>query len=579
MMATSGAKGNITQIRQMAGMRGLMTNPAGKIIDFPIKSSLREGLSAMEYFISTHGARKGLADTALRTSGSGYLTRRLVDVTQDVIVLEEDCSITEGTWIIEPKEKGLLLSFAERILGRTVARKVVHPDTGKTIVDRNEEVDEQKVAEIIAAGLDRVYVRTPLSCQSRQGICQLCYGRDLARGQLIDMSTAVGIIAAQSIGEPGTQLTLRTFHTGGVAGLDITTGLPRVEELFEARPPKAQAIISETDGVAQVVDGDDGRKVKVISSDTFSDEYQLPPGWQVLVADGQSVDAGTVLASQPAETEDKAKTKAKAKTKGKGKDKDKDKGKPKDKGKEETALAEPILARVAGDVKIEDGKLSIGYQEIEEREYVVPAATHFRVHDGESVKAGQQLTDGSVNPQDILIVLGKDAVQRYLVDEVQKVYYSQGVHINDKHIEVIVRQMLAKVRVDSPGDTNLVPRALIDKFKYEEINAKVLAEGGEPATAHTVLMGITRASLSTDSWLAAASFQETNRVLTEAAIFGKVDRLIGLKENVIIGKLIPARCRPCKEAMEEAAQQLEPEEVLPSLVGEAGGGEEQQLTI
>ncbi len=547
MMANSGAKGNITQIRQMAGMRGLMTNPAGKIIDFPIKSSLREGLSAMEYFISTHGARKGLADTALRTSGSGYLTRRLVDVTQDVIVLEEDCGTTEGIWISEPQEEGLLPSFAERIVGRWAAKKVVHPDTGKTIVDRNEEVDEQKAEEIIAAGLTRVYLRTPLSCQSRQGVCQLCYGRDLARGQLVDISTAVGIIAAQSIGEPGTQLTLRTFHTGGVAGLDITTGLPRVEELFEARPPKAQAIISETDGVAQVVDGDDGRRVKVISSDTFSDEYQLPPGWQLMATDGQSVDVGAVLASQPVGDEDKA-----------------------------TAVAEPILARVAGDVKIGDGKLFITYQEIEEREYTVPVATHFRVKDGEPVKAGQRLTDGSINPQDILAVLGKDAVQRYLVDEVQKVYCSQGVHINDKHIEVIVRQMLAKVRVDSPGDTDLVPRALVDRFRYEEINAKVLAEGGEPATAHTVLMGITRASLSTDSWLAAASFQETNRVLTEAAIYGKVDKLTGLKENVIIGKLIPARCRACKEASEEAAHKLESEEV-PLLVTEVGGGGEQQL--
>jgi len=532
MMATSGAKGNISQIRQMVGMRGLMTNPAGKIIDFPIKSSLREGLSAIEYFISTHGARKGLADTALRTSGSGYLTRRLVDVTQDVIILEEDCGTIEGTWISEPREKEMLPSFAERIIGRLAASAIVNPDTGETIVNRNEEIDEQKVREIIAAGITKIQARSPLSCQSTQGVCQKCYGRDLARGYLVDMSTAVGIIAAQSIGEPGTQLTLRTFHTGGVAGLDITSGLPRVEELFEARPPKTQAIISEIDGIAEVVDNDAGRWIKIASSEIFYDEYTLPSGWQMMVDSDQMVDIGTVLASPVSEDEVKI----------------------------SKALTEPILARVAGEVNIEDGKISIKYEETEEQEYSVPAATHIRVQSGELIKAGQQLTDGSINPQDILVVLGKEAVQRYLVEEVQKVYRSQGVHINDKHVEVIVRQMLSRVRIDSPGDTDLVPRELIDRFRYEEVNAKVLAEGGEPATAHTVLMGITRASLSTDSWMAAASFQETNRVLTEAAIYSKVDRLIGLKENVIIGKLIPARCRACKEATEEAARKLEIDE-------------------
>ncbi len=528
MMATSGAKGNISQIRQLAGMRGLMTNPAGKIIDFPIKSSLREGLSAMEYFISTHGARKGLADTALRTSGSGYLTRRLIDVTQDVIILEEDCATTEGIWITEPKGKGLLPSFTNRIIGRLAASKTDHPKTGETIVDRNEEIDEAKVDEIIAAGITKVHARSPLTCESPQGICQFCYNRDLSRGHQVDLSTAVGIIAAQSIGEPGTQLTLRTFHTGGVAGLDITTGLPRVEELFEARPPKNQAIISETDGIAHVVESDPGRWIKVTSTDVFRDEYPLPSGWQAMVTNGQWVDIGSVLAGP----------------------------KPKTK-KASTEVAESMIARVAGEVVIEKKILVIRYEETEEREYTVAAATHIRVQDGDVVKAGQQLTDGSINPQDILVVLGKDAVQRYLVDEVQKVYCSQGVQINDKHVEVIVRQMLSKVRIDSPGDTDLVPRELMDRFRYEEVNAKVLAEGGEPATAHTVLLGITRASLSTDSWLAAASFQETTRVLTEAAIYGKVDRLHGLKENVIIGKLIPARCRACKEATEEEAKKLE----------------------
>ncbi len=516
MMSTSGAKGNISQIAQMAGMRGLMTDPSGRIIDFPIKSSLREGLSVLEFFISTHGARKGLADTALRTSDSGYLTRRLVDVAQDVITLQEDCGVTDGMWISEPEENELLPSFADRIIGRLAASKVVNPATGETIVDRNEEIDEQKANEIIAAGITKVNARTPLSCQSRQGACQECYGRDLARRHLVDLGTAVGIIAAQSIGEPGTQLTLRTFHTGGVVGLDITSGLPRIEELFEARPPKSQAVISEIGGVAEVVDNEEGKKIKVTSSEVYREDYSLPPGWQVMVESGQWVDIGTILACQAPEDE------------------------PAPQSVALTAEAQPILARVAGEVAVEDGQLSINYEEREEREYVLPLATRIRVKTGNQVKAGQQLTEGSINPQDILRILGREAVQQYMVDEVQKVYRSQGVNINDKHIEVIVHQMLTRVRVDSSGDTDLVPGELIDRFRYEDITAKVLAEGGEPATAHTVLMGITRASLNTDSWLAAASFQETTKVLTEAAVYGKIDKLVGLKENVIIGKLIPA---------------------------------------
>ena len=540
MMATSGAKGNISQIRQMAGMRGLMTDPSGKIIDFPIKSGLREGLSVLEYFISTHGARKGLADTALRTSDSGYLTRRLIDVAQDVITREEDCGTTDGIWISEPQEGELLPPLTERIIGRLAASKMVNPGTGETIVDRNEEIDEQKANEIIAAGLTKVHVRSPLSCRSRHGACQQCYGRDLARWHLVDLNTAVGIIAAQSIGEPGTQLTLRTFHTGGVVGLDITSGLPRVEELFEARPPKGQAIISEIDGVADVVQDEEGKVIKVSSSEVYHDEYPLPPGWQVMANDGQWVDIGAVLACQPPEAEASPQTAAL------------------------TAETKPILARVAGEVTIKGDQLVISYKEEEQQEYAVPASAHIRVQTGEHIKAGQQLTEGSINPQDILHILGKEAVQQYLVDEVQKVYRSQGVNINDKHIEVIVHRMLAKVRIDSSGDTELVPGELIDIFRYEDINAKVLAEGGEPATAHSVLMGITRASLNTDSWLAAASFQETTRVLTEAAVKGAIDRLVGLKENVIIGKLIPACCPLSEEVPSLEAE----EEEVPSLVAE-----------
>jgi len=546
MMATSGAKGNISQIRQMAGMKGLMTDPTGRIIDFPIKSSLREGLSVLEYFISTHGARKGLADTALRTSNSGYLTRRLIDIAQDIVTRQDDCGTTDGIWVSEPQDKELLPSLAERIIGRLAASRIVNPQTGETIVDRDEKIDEVKASEIIAAGLTSVHVRSPLSCRSRQGTCRRCYGRDLARGHLVDLNTAVGIIAAQSIGEPGTQLTLRTFHTGGIVGLDITSGLPRVEELFEARVPKGQAIIAEIDGVAEVVQDEKGRKIKVTSSEIYRDEYSLPPGWQVMVNNGQWVDIGAVLACKtPAEVIP-----------------------------ESVALIpenQPVLARVAGEVTVEDGQLSISYEEKEEQEYIIPAAAHIRIQTGNRVKAGQQLTGGSINPQDILRILGREAVQQYLVDEVQKVYRSQGVNINDKHLEVIIHQMLTKVRIDSSGDTELLPGELVNRARYEDINAKVLAEGGEPATAQPVLMGITRASLSTDSWLAAASFQETTRVLTEAAIYGKIDKLAGLKENVIIGRLIPAR-HPVSEdipILEAGEEPQEPSDEVPiQLAGE-----------
>ncbi|MFC1864723.1 DNA-directed RNA polymerase subunit beta' [Chloroflexota bacterium] len=454
MMATSGAKGNISQIRQMAGIRGLMTNPSGRIIDFPIKASFREGLSVLEYFISTHGARKGLADTALRTSESGYLTRRLIDATHDIIILEEDCGTTDGLWISEPQERGLLPSFTERIIGRLAASKLVNPQTGEPIIDRNEEINEQKANEMIAAGITRVHVRSPLTCLSRQGICQRCYGQDLARGHPVNLKTAVGIIAAQSIGEPGTQLTLRTFHTGGVVGLDITSGLPRIEELFEARQPKAPAIISDITGTAEVIHSDEGGKIRVTSSDVFRDEYSLPPGWQVMVDNGQWVDIGAVLAHPATEAEAAPQSPA------------------------ITGETQPILAGTAGRIAIKDDQLSITYEEKEEREYIVPVATHIRVQSEQLVKAGQQLTDGSINPQEILHILGREAVQQYLVDEVQRVYRSQGVNISDKHIEIIVHQMLAKVRIDSSGDTELIPGELIDRFQYEGINAEVLAEGG-----------------------------------------------------------------------------------------------------
>ena len=520
MMATSGAKGNISQIRQLTGMRGLMTDPSGKIIDFPIRSSFRDGLSPMEYFISTHGARKGLADTALRTSDSGYLTRRLIDVAQNVIVAERDCGTTEGVWISGEDRGGSLPSLGERIIGYLAASQIVDPATGKVIVERDEEIDEERVKRIIKAGINQVYVRSPLSCRSRFGVCQYCYGRDLARGRLVNLGTAVGIIAAQSIGEPGTQLTLRTFHTGGVVGTDITSGLPRVEELFEARTPKSSAIISEIDGTVEVIDTDEGNKVRVTSSEFRLDEYELPPGATMVVNNRQLVDVGTILLHPVPPSEE-----------------------IEERDMQLPAIAEqrPIVARVAGEVVIEDGRFYIKYEEREEREYIVPHGTRLLVKTGSKVKAGEQLTEGIIDPHDILQIMGKEAVQRHLIDEIQKVYRSQGVNIHDKHIAISACQMLSKVGIISSGDTEFLSGELIDRFDYEDVNARVLAEGGEPATAQAVLLGITRASLSKDSWLAAASFQETGRVLIDAATKGKVDKLRGLKENVILGKLIPAR--------------------------------------
>ena len=547
MMTNSGAKGNIQQLRQMAAMRGLMTAPSGRIIELPIRSSFREGLSVLEYFISTHGARKGLADTAIRTADSGYLTRRLIDVSQDTIVYDEDCGTTAGIWIEERPEQGIVEPLRDRIIGRLAASPFVDPQTGEIVVDRNEEINEDRADEIIQimARLEperrRVHVRSPLTCQSKHGVCQRCYGRSLARGRLVDIGEAVGIIAAESIGEPGTQLTMRTFHTGGIAAQDITSGLPRVEELFEARVPKGLAVISEIDGVVTISRAEDVRKIKVTSSEVYRDEQVLPPGSEVLVENGQQVDIDTPLARTPEGTE--------------------------------------IVARMAGTVELEEDRVAVVYEDRDEREYQVPPTSQLRVESGQRVKAGDLLTEGAANPQDILRVMGREAVQLYLVEEVQKVYRSQGVAINDKHIEIIVRQMLRKVRVETPGDTDLLPGELVDRFAYEDINAKVLAEGGEPATAQTVLLGVTKASLNTESFLAAASFQETTRVLTEAAIQGSVDRLLGLKENVIIGKLIPAGTGLAKRkelARRKAAGLLMPLEVLPS---EGLGAEETPLTL
>ncbi|GCE47808.1 DNA-directed RNA polymerase subunit beta' [Thermosporothrix hazakensis] len=545
-IAKSGAtKAKFQQIRQLSGMRGLMTNPSGKIIPVPIRGNFREGLSVLEYFISSHGARKGLADTALRTAESGYLTRRLIDVAQDVIVNEEDCGTTDGILITEEDSKEMGLdNMRSRLIGRVLAEEI----PGLEHIKVNDELTEDLVDEIVEAGIQQVRVRSVLTCAARRGVCRLCYGRDLAANALASIGAAVGIIAAQSIGEPGTQLTMRTFHTGGIAGAqgDITLGLPRVEELFEARVPKDKAEISEIDGVVEIVKDEESgqRTVRVVASNVFFDEYKLPAGTEVMVADGEHVQKDQVIALMPAE------------------------------GGNEPV---PVLARTEGDIvhnASENGDvLSIRFEERDERSYVIPAAKSIVVENGQRITAGTPITSGQKDPQDVLRIQGREAVQIYLVKEVQRVYRNTGVYNNDKHIEVIVRQMLRRVKIEDPGDTDMLPNDLVDRFTYEETNARILAEGGEPATAQTVLLGVTKASLNTDSFLAAASFQETTRVLTEAAIEAQTDHLIGLKENVIIGKLIPAgsgiaqRRKELQARQQAMAQLLESVSPVPAGVG------------
>ncbi|SCZ09665.1 DNA-directed RNA polymerase subunit beta' [Alkaliphilus peptidifermentans] len=445
IMAHSGARGSKNQIRQLGGMRGLMANATGRTVEIPIKSNFREGLTVLEYFTSTHGARKGLADTALRTADSGYLTRRLVDVSQDVIIREDDCGTKIGTVAAAFKDgKEIIEELYDRLVGRHALEDILHPETGEVIVSASELIDEDKAEIIVSSGIERVKIRSTLTCQTRQGVCGTCYGRNLATGEEVKVGEAVGIIAAQSIGEPGTQLTMRTFHTGGVAGADITQGLPRVEELFEARKPKGLAIISEIAGRIELSENRKKREVTVIADD------------------GESIS------------------------------------------------------------------------------YTIPYSSRVKVKQNQVIEAGDEITEGSVNPHDILRIKGIEGVQSYIIKEVQRVYRMQGVDINDKHVEVIVRQMLNRVKVEESGDTDLLPGALETVFSVDAANSIIEANDGEPATYKRVLLGITKASLATESFLSAASFQETTRVLTEAAIKGKEDHLIGLKENVIIGKLIPA---------------------------------------
>ena len=451
MMIDSGARGSTDQLKQLAAMRGLMASPSGEIIELPIKSCFREGLDVQEYFISAHGTRKGLADTALRTADSGYLTRRLVDVSQDMIVRVDDCCAdgtpVRGMWVSAFMDGDEVIeSLEERIKGRWSINEIRHPETDEVLVEADTMITPRQAAKIVEAGITRVYIRTMLSCRQKLGTCAKCYGADMSTGRPVRMGEAVGIVAAQSIGEPGTQLTMRTFHTGGIAtGDDITQGLPRVQELFEARKPRGLAIIAEFGGI---VTENISRKKK-----------------EIIVTDPETK---------------------------------------------------------------------------ESKSYLIPYGARLKVKDGQTIEAGDELTEGSVNPHDILKIKGLQAVQDYLIQEVQRVYRLQGVDINDKHIEIIVRQMLKRVKISDPGDTNMLPGSLVDAIEFEEKNRKAEEEGRRPAAGERVLLGITKASLATESFLSAASFQETTRVLTDAAIKGKIDPLAGLKENVIIGKLIPA---------------------------------------
>lgn len=467
MMADSGARGSKSQIKQLAGMRGLMANPSGKIIELPIRASFREGLDVLQYFISTHGARKGNADTALKTADSGYLTRRLVDVSQDVIVRSEDCGATEGYEVSQIREGNEVIeSLSERLTGRYSAEDIINPETGEIIVPRDIYIDDKMAEKVENAGVKKVKIRSVFTCKAKFGVCAKCYGMNMATAQKINNGEAVGIVAAQSIGEPGTQLTMRTFHTGGVAGADITQGLPRVEELFEARKPKGLAIVSEVAGTVRV---EETKKKRIV-----------------------------------------------------------------------------FVTTEAG----------------EEVSYDIPFGSRLRVSNGDVIAAGDEVTEGSVNPHDVLRIKGVQGVKNYLLSEVQKVYRLQGVDINDKHLEVVVRQMTRKIKIEESGDTELLPGTMIDIFDYDEENARVEALGGKPAVGKVALLGITKAALATDSFLSAASFQETTRVLTDAAIKGKIDPLVGLKENVLIGKLIPAgtgmtRYRSIKINTEDSNSDLE----------------------
>ncbi len=630
IMADSGARGSAQQIRQLAGMRGLMAKPSGEIIETPITANFREGLTVLQYFISTHGARKGLADTALKTANSGYLTRRLVDVAQDAIIAEEDCGTLDGIYISSLIEGGEIIEpIGERLLGRVAMEDVIDPFTGNVLVKENEEIDEDIIARIEEAGIEKIKIRSVLTCKSRRGICAKCYGRDLARGRLVEMGEAVGVIAAQSIGEPGTQLTMRTFHIGGTASrraeqtalearhegyskfINLHTAVNSKNEVVvmsrngeiavrdeqgrdrEVNPliygaklkvkegqkvkagevlaewdPYTIPIITEASGIVKFGDIEEGKTMREqvdevtglsskvivgykegdlrprisikdeagrtlkISGTNIEARYLLPVGAIMTVDEGDGVKGGDVIVKIPRETT---------------KTKDITGGLPRVAELFETRKPKEcaVISEIDGAVSF--GKDTTGKRKVivtpevgELKEYLIPKGKHISVREGDRIRAGEPLMDGSANPHDILSVLGVKELAKYLVDEVQEVYRLQGVKINDKHIEVIVRQMLRRVKIKDPGDTDFLPGEQVERYIFEEANEKMLSKGKRPAIAEPLLQGITKASLSTESFISAASFQETTRVLTEASIAGKIDYLRGLKENVIMGRLIPA---------------------------------------
>ncbi len=500
-MLVSGARGSWSQASQLVGMKGLVANPAGKTIELPVKDSFKEGFSVLEYFISTHGTRKGMSDTALRTATAGYLTRRLVDVAQEVVVKEEDCQDKEGILITREETQEMGETIAERVTGRTSLTSLKDPETNKAVVRVGDLINEQQALEIARLDPDQFKIRSSLTCKTAKGICQKCYGWDLGHNQLVRLGEAVGIIAAQSIGEPGTQLTMRTFHTGGVAEGDIIQGLPRVEEVFEARPVKNQAVMAEAEGIVDIEETGDRKIIRIYAQDLSIDHYSLQDK-KSLVQDGDHVESGQKLAV--------------------------------------SAKGRTIKAKAAGLVKVESAEITVTRDQNPEKEYVVSASTPLWVRRGDVAAKGTQLTEGHLDLRKLFRITDAETVQKYIIKEVQHIYSTQGQDINDKHIEIIARQMFSKVRVDDLGDTPLIPGSVVDKVTFDRINTQAEKAGKLPAKGEHLLLGITKASLNTGSFLSAASFQETARVLIDAAVMNKEDRLEGLKENVIIGRLIPA---------------------------------------